>query len=202
LRLFIIFFALLGIIFADDCYESHKIRLVLHINSSGYTFETKQDWLKDGNTLSQLATPGIRWFARSKDGVLTDAALLDTAGQKSLAQKLNLDISKAKTRSSIQLAIGLPIGLAMMGGGAYYGYHTWDKEVPSTIDMAGSVVLGIAGLGVVIEVISGYIHHHSEPEPNEHTISSSQAIDITDRYNSALKRKCHSFKKDEMPIGK
>ena len=189
LRLLIILFTFIGIIFADDYYEAHKIWLVLHIDGKGYVFETKQDWLSDGGTLSQLSAPNIRWFARSEDGILTDAALLDTTGQKSLAEKLRLQRSKARKRSSIQLAIGLPLGLAMMGGSAYYGYHTWDKETPSTIDMAGSIVLGIAGLGVVIEVISGYIHHHSEPDPNEHTISSTQATDIVDRYNSALKRK-------------
>jgi len=191
-----------GHLFADDCYMDRKMWLVVRVGKKGKVFETMRQWLADGNNRNMLADSDTRWFARSADGILTDAALLDTAGQTDLAQKLALERASAKRRSTLQLIIGLPLGLGMIGGSAYWGSKTWDKETPSTIDLAGAIVLGTAGLGVVIGVISSYIHHHSAPEPNEHQIALTQAADIVDRYNEAIYRKCHSGSSAESPSGR
>jgi len=195
-------FFLIAYAIADDCYDPQKVWLVVRIQDKGKVFETNDQWRKDGSSLADLTNKDARWFARNEDGMLTDDVLLDSTGQTELAQKLALERLSDKKRSTIQLIIGLPLGLAMIGGGAYWGTKVWEKETPSTYEMAGSVIIGTAGLGIVIGVISSYIGNHKAPDPNEHTISLKQAADIADRYNTALHRKCYSGSNAPIPSGR
>ena len=182
-------------LWADDCYDFEKIWLVVRIENKANVFETKTNWMMEGNNLDLLARRDAKWFARNDSSLLTDDALLEITGQKILAEKLASQRVLARRRSSVQLAIGLPLGLGLMGGSIYWGMKIWDMETPSTIDLAGSVVLGVAGLGIVIGTISNYIAQHKPPDPKKHTISLKQASDIVDKYNEALKRKCKAGEK-------
>ncbi len=201
-KLFIIYFILFGILFADDCYDSQKIWLVVRNDKKANIFETKKNWLVDGNNLSSLSRGDAKWFARNDSSLLTDDAILKIAGQTILGQQLAQERESSKRKSSIQLAIGLPLGSGLLGGSAYWGSTIWDNETPSTIDLAGSLVLGVAGLGIVIGVISSYVSHHKPPDPKKHSISLKQASDIIDKYNEALRRKCHSESSELNPSGR
>lgn len=177
--------------FPNDCYDSKKIWLVVRIDGVGKIFETNDDWLASGGNIGDFSRKDARWFARNRDSILTDDALLNSVGQTALAQKLVQRRQSAKKRSSIQLAVGLPIGVGMVGGCAYWGSKIWEKDTPSTVDLAGAFVLGVSGIGIIIGVISSYLHNHRKPDPNLHEISLKQAAEAVDRYNNALLRKCH-----------
>jgi len=194
----ILFIPVLG----DDCYDSQKIWLVIRTGSTAGLFETKSAWALDGGTLEELIANKSRWFARNKEGFLIDEAMLDIAGQNDLAQQLSIERQKARSGSTTRLILGLPFGIGLIGGSAYWAMKAWDKETPSTIDLAGSLCLGIAGVGILVGVISSFRKHHGEPDPNEHQILLSQAVDVVDRYNNSLKRKCQSNNSNGTQQGK
>ncbi len=198
----VIFVSFFGILFADNCYDSQKIWLVVRIDKKANIFETNKNWVADGNNLSLLSRKDSKWFARNDSSLITDDVLLKITGQKMFGEKLAQERESAKRRSSVQLAIGLPLGLGLLGGCAYWGSTIWDRETPSTIDLAGSLVLGIAGIGIVIGTISSYVAHHRAPDPKKHQISLKQASDIIDKYNEALQRKCQSSNSELSPSGR
>ncbi len=190
----IVIFAYLALLFgvslSSECYERQKVWLILRVDGKGKVFERRDLWILDGNSTDELSRRDVRWFARHYDGLLTDDSLLQVVGQVELARRIRQMRESAARRSTVQLVIGLPLGLGMVGGCVYWGTRIWGQETPSTIDLAGAIVLGTAGIGVLVGVVSAYIRHHSKPSPTEHEISLKQASDIVDRYNSALKRQC------------
>ncbi len=186
----IVIFLLVGLSAGGDCYDSQKLWLVIRSGGHAEIFETKKEWVERGGKLEQLYAPDLRWFARNSDTVLADWQLLEAAGLTRLARDLREKQERWRRRSTIQLILGVPLGLAMLGGGIYWGRDLWQREKPSTVDMAGSVVLSFAGLGVILSSISEYKKHHSPPDITQHYISIRQAVDIVDKYNTSLKLKC------------
>ena len=196
MRIQSILLVLVGLVLANDCYESQKVWLVIRSGGRARIFETKADWLKSGNGLEQLYGEDLRWFARNKSGVLPDWELMRIVGFEQLGQELHSRFERSRRTSTIQLIIGVPLGLVMLGGSAYWGYETWQKQTPSTIDMAGSIVLGFGGLGVFLSSISNYRKYHRPPEITQHFISVRQAVDVVDRYNTSLLHRCGAISED------
>ena len=179
-----------NLLLGNECYDSQKIWLVLRIGGRARIFETKADWVFSGGELSELYSDSIRWFARNSEGVLHDWELMNAVGLTDVGEKLRLHQEHSRKLSTVGLIVGVPLGLAMLGGSVAWGYDIWQREKPSTIDVAGAVVLGFGGLGVFLASISNYKRYHKPPDIAEHQISAHQAVDLVDRYNTSLKIKC------------
>ncbi len=193
---------LCGGLLAGECYDAQKIWLVVRVGGKADVFETKSGWVRSGHSIGDFARDDVTWFARNAEGVLTDDELLALVGQDDLARRLAAERQSLRRRSTIQLVVGVPLGAAMMVGSIWWGRRIWSTEVPSTVDIAGAVVMGTAGIGVIIGALSSYIRHHSPPKPNQHEISIKQAVELVDRHNTALMYRCQSVKSGDMPNGR
>ena len=177
---------------SDACYDDKKLWLVVRDGKTAERFETRADWAKSRAAVIDFTRKDLRWFASDKSGAISDEVFLEKTGQVELAKKLSLERAADKRRSSYQLIFGIPLSAIMIGGGTYWGLSVWEKTDPSTLDMAGSIVIATAGIGVFVGVISSYVRNHRAQNPADHTISLAQAADIVERHNSALLRKCSS----------
>ncbi len=175
---------------SETCYDAKKLWLVVRDKKTAERFETRADWAKSRAGALDFTKKDLRWFASDKSGALADETFLEKAGQTELAKKLSLGRAADKRRSTYQLVFGIPLSIVMVGGGTYWGLSAWQKTDPSTLDMAGSIVIATAGIGVFVGVISSYVRNHRTQNPAEHTISLAQAADIVERHNNALRRKC------------
>ncbi len=189
----IIFLLMLAVsaLVADSlsCYKESMVSAILRIDKRGYVFENYAKWGEEGND-RDLLNKNFSWAYRDgNQSILNDAEFLDRLGQEAAAEKMRELYHDRKSKGNLRMFIGVPLGIAMSVAGVLWFDHNMDIEEPSTLDQAGSVVLGITGVGVSIGSIISFITTRSV-DPYDHEITRRQTLEMIDRHNNALASRC------------
>ncbi|MBN2542525.1 hypothetical protein JXI42_06630 [bacterium] len=173
------------------CYETKKVQLILRFekNNKVLPFFTFVDWHKDVKDTT-LLNNDFKWFARTGKGEeLNDAELLAYLGREKEAKKISELWESDRKKAATQLALGIPLGLAMIIGGISWNSKLNDDPSSSLPEKGAAITISLAGVGVITGVTLNFLRSR-ERSSTKHKITSHQTLDMVDRYNRALKMKC------------
>jgi len=191
--LFLFLVAAGALISADslECYRESKVDAILRIDRRGYVFETFYGWGEEGYD-RDLLNHKFKWAYRDGNGVLlNDAEFLEKLGQEKAAEKMRMLYQDTKKKGNLRMFIGVPFGIAMSTLGVLWMDHNFSISDPSTLDQAGSIVVGITGVGVSIgSLISFFTTRNADPY--DHEITRRQTLDMIDRHNTAVEARCQA----------
>jgi len=182
---------------SNKCYDAEKIQLILRFSNSkkALPFSTYDEWVSIGQDPATLNNK-FTWFIRTGAGKqLDDAELLDYLGREKDAEKMREHYDSAKKKATGQFILGLPLGLGMLGGGAWWLNRSLDVKDPPPYEKAGAILMIAGGIGISAGVILHFIRSRKRA-PTDHELTALQSLEMADRYNRTLLLNCENKAKE------
>ena len=185
-----------GLIWAQgNCYRSKRLEVAVRGGDERVKlFTTFDEWAQSGEDTASLSK-AKHWYVRDSKGFISDEELLRRVGFDKQADKMHKELVSRRSRSTVGLIVGVPLGIALAAGGGVYMKKSLDKEPQSTLEVGTGGVALAGGIGIVYASIAHFFSVRRD-DPNKHELTLPQVLDMISRQNTVLKARCASEDKN------